>query len=318
VELAATSSRLLLALALPALGLLQPEVSSGRSSGLDGHHDTGPASSVGEATGGDESVYILGGTDTGPLRWGSVVALIDGGFYFRCTAVMVGPRLALTAAHCLGEVLDSPWPLGIASQSDVRNPWSSDFRWSTVRAIRLLDPERDPLTDWTVDVAMLHLEGAFPRPFYAVYREPGVLTVGSPVVLVGYGSTDDDAPEASFGIRREGPAFVMTDDFQLPPNQAERLVAFGGATSACPGDSGGPVMVETEEGWYVAAIAIRSLCAAETTAAAVYTAPIASRLDEMAVSLTGQPLPREGAGPLDQSMLHPRFLPLAAFADDRQ
>ena len=150
-----------------------------------------------------------------------------------CSAALVEPDLVLTAAHC------------------VERPRSIEFGWGEVsagtrmRAIaRAIHPRfRMPEKNGGVafqgfDVALLRLE----RPVEIAPVEIGALAPSGSVRAIGYGATSyvagDDGKGEAYGVgteRRSAEGLVVGH------NATELFVRFVARSSACYGDSGGPL-----------------------------------------------------------------------------
>ncbi len=150
-----------------------------------------------------------------------------------CSAALVAPDLVLSAAHC------------------VELPRSIEFGWGEVSAgtrmpviARAIHPRfRMPEKNGGVafqgfDIALLRLE----RPVEIAPVEIGALVPMGTVRAIGYGATAyvgrDDGKGEAFGVgteRRSAEGVVVGH------NPTELFVRFVARSSACYGDSGGPL-----------------------------------------------------------------------------
>lgn len=163
-----------------------------------------------------------------------------------CTAVLIGPQAMLTAAHCVpadGKI--SYGRLGTQPQSadcSINGDWTSGADDSADFALcRLRTPFKEPPNFKYESVNWTKID---PKPGDPV-----------PVVLTGYGCTDDSAIKQKIdGKYRVGltalvessdsPAMSMGEDF-YSPNQRYNLFTEDKGPNLCPGDSGGPAFQPT-------------------------------------------------------------------------
>jgi len=146
----------------------------------------------------------------------------------RCTATLIGPRLAVTAAHCL-------WPPFRDSGASLAVVFSNgnERRSFAVRRARSFDPEgvTGSATGLNDDVALLELVQRVPVSLAvprSIAREP--LAVGAPVTLVA-------AASCGQAVHVEGRSLKS---FHFDPLARDRQL--------CPGDSGAPVLEGTSAG----------------------------------------------------------------------
>ncbi len=184
---------------------------------------------------------IIGGQETSD--WPAVGAyVIDGGYGGMCTATLVTPDVAVTAAHCAE--LSGPndqfyvgYDLFSATQADL---------FSISEAI--VHPDYDAYSQNPRDVAVLLLD----EPLTSVDPIPLNETpmtnswIGDWFHYVGFG-VDDQYGGNNSGYKRE-------TDIQVNEVYNLEYIHYTPGTNTCSGDSGGPGLADLDGQWYVAGI----------------------------------------------------------------
>lgn len=229
---------------------------------------------------GNASAALLAIADDGHQREGA----------FMCSAVLVSPQLALTAAHCVALVEadadEEGWQLDwwLSFAPDVRGFDGPDPRLppATVAVIRvdvhprfaIAGPPRSDRLDAAHDIAVLHLAEPAPvapvpiaRPSVALQdaMQDGMRdgmpdgTVGR-VWIAGHGFealTDD----AVAGRLSGGPSrLIEVGSHELRVGRRARIdePVPSGLAEKCGGDSGGATLIETRDGWRVIGLTSRA------------------------------------------------------------
>jgi len=156
----------------------------------------------------------------------AVAAIVDGSGTIGCTATVIAPHTAITAAHCF--VSRNPRTLSLLFGASREQPTAitpiSDAR---------SHPSFDPST-LAHDVALMTFRTEAAATLALDPRTIDGTLVGTDVRVVGFGATSGTAGDA--GTKREGIARisdVQADEFTAMPNPSQ----------PCRGDSGGPVFL---------------------------------------------------------------------------
>jgi hypothetical protein len=174
------------------------------------------ASPVGSAA----QAITNGSTDSGDP---AVIGLVDDAGQVGCTATVIAPHTAITAAHCVVDRV----PLGL------RALFGSDVATGTL--IKISDAAVDPAFDSGTlanDLAVVTLREESPAGAVAI--GPGTGPVGSAVETVGFGTTASTATDG--GTKRAGTAMIS----DVQPTE---LTATPDPAQPCHGDSGGPMLL---------------------------------------------------------------------------
>jgi secreted trypsin-like serine protease len=195
-------------------------------------------SSVASAEGPEPlAPFIIGGEET--EEWPAVVSLEAvfpsgrrAGF---CTGTLVGDRWVLTAAHCVAATEKLDVDFVVAFGSDLSRGAPRLVRWAASYRLGDGDPKR---VVHGYDLALIELEQPVEVTPIQLRTTPlGPDIVGSEVVLVGYGTT--------VGVDAGVPPIRRTARVDVEALLPQLLVLTDDQSSACYGDSGGPVLDET-------------------------------------------------------------------------
>lgn len=136
----------------------------------------------------------------------------------RCTSTLVGPRVLLTAAHCVGN----------GATATVR------YRDVDRRSVCTHAPgyPANETADWALCIFAAPLNGI---RYETVNLDPGLVGVGTELLLTGFGCTARDGTGGNDGLYRIGEVPVTA-----LPHDDDHDIETRGSVVLCYGDSGGP------------------------------------------------------------------------------
>lgn len=153
-----------------------------------------------------------------------------------CTAVLISPTVALTAAHCIDSPTHPNYHYGIFPGDDASPyPFLVDLEPHLLPVNTVHPhPSYDDQLPFYADIGVVVLENALPVAPLAIRREPfDAGLVGSPALIIGYGQTTYMQNNST---RYE----AMTNVAGLEDD----TIIVGDATKrSCLGDSGGPAIM---------------------------------------------------------------------------
>jgi hypothetical protein len=188
----------------------------------------------------------------GTLDFGHpAVAALRGPAGTACSAVLVGCRTALTAAHCFCEDPATGQPFSAAecaARPELLAPagWSLFFQHGGELPLAKIDIAPDYAFGTRSDLAVLHLagpvEGVTPLPL----RTGATPAAGSSATVVGFGRAAgaDDRGLKRSGRVTLGACSAVPSTGNLCWDFAEPLPPAGDAANACDGDGGGPLLLD--------------------------------------------------------------------------
>ncbi len=168
---------------------------------------------------------LIGGRVVDRADWPDLIRIRQGGA--TCSAVIVGPRAVMTAAHCSkadGEVV----PVS-ESEEVVLDLGTSGARFTAKCTLSPLYRSHGH------DVALCLSNANLPPPFAVISSEP--VRLGDTVTLSGYGCTRSDGTGGNNGVLKVGNVRVVHEAVDEPKRLWFETL---GTVALCYGDSGGP------------------------------------------------------------------------------
>lgn len=206
---------------------------------------------------------VVGGSRVEPGRWQDTVGIVFYGAYVGCTGTLVGPKVVVTAAHCI-------------RGSEVSHVLVGSTNWLSDEG-EMIEVEaaygNRGYQGWGSDIAVLKLskKSSFePRMIASDCLIDEHLIKGAEVAIVGFGNTN---PEGGDGTSRLFEGVTTVRDPGCSRDEIEgmwtgcdpsispggEVVAGGDGVDACYGDSGGPLYLLTDEGDFLIGVTSRSL-----------------------------------------------------------
>jgi secreted trypsin-like serine protease len=204
----------------------------------------------------DGTSDVIGGHNAPAMKYPDIAAIMftdQGKDAAECTGVLVAPTVVLTAGHCNDTTLTSV----IIGSHDLSLPLVGE-------KIKVIQRFEFPSSQSSFDALALVLEhpaAATPRKIATGWAALEIVD-GGKAIFVGYGATDKDAttyvPQLQEGVSTiTDAACSRSSGCTGAAKPAGELGAGGVGIDTCPGDSGGPLYVETPFGIFVAGLTSR-------------------------------------------------------------
>ena len=200
--------------------------------------------------------HIVGGSDVTSDEFSFVAKIIYRGSQVGCTGSLISPNKVLTAAHCVGGY--SPETITVGFGNRRSSGYVSEHIGITEH------PDGFP----GADIAVIELQFSVPIDpvrLLTLEEELRYVTNGSTGTIVGWGGTEsdrDNSPSPDTLQKLDVPIYTPEGCRQVlrdlrdsgenpqPPAITEQTLC-AGETDKTPwyGDSGGPLLVDTPDGW---------------------------------------------------------------------
>jgi V8-like Glu-specific endopeptidase len=183
---------------------------------------------------------LLGGTDApGESQVFLLDLRYDSGQSAICSAVLISPRVLLTAAHCVEPALHASTSVTVRAMNkpDITNLMTSETIIVTTYTRHPSWNAADTVSDFDLAALLLLTAplGVTPAPLASALASP----VGQQVKAIGYGRLNETDATSS-GTRRSVTMGITS------ASVATLDVGDGTSTGLCLGDSGGPSFLGTE------------------------------------------------------------------------
>ena len=226
------------------LGGIAVAASSARADGT-GHPAPGHAAS--------STAPVIGGSAVPVGMWRDTAAIYFGSQQ-ECSGVLISPTVVLTAGHCADPSLDHI----LVGSNDLGHPELGE-------TIVVQTQVQYPNSQQSFDVTLLKLATPSTIPPRAIATGWARLDIvnGAQIALVGFGAIDKNAndyiDQMQQGFTTITDATCANENVgcNTPARPAGELGAGGMGIDTCPGDSGGPLFLQTSYGDFLAGITSR-------------------------------------------------------------
>ena len=196
---------------------------------------------------------VIGGSAVPTGMWRDTAAIYFG-TQQECSGVLISPTVALTAGHCADPTLDHI----LVGSNDLGHPELGE-------TIIVASQVQYPNSQQSFDVTLLKLATPSTIPPRAIATGWARLDIvnGAGIALVGFGAIDMNADDyinqMQQGFTTITDATCARDNVgcNVAARPAGELGAGGMGIDTCPGDSGGPLYLQTSYGDFLAGITSR-------------------------------------------------------------